>query len=53
MHKSDLPVKQKNGWDETGEGIIVLYHAISAQKYPKIVPQEKNKIMPRSHQFSE
>ena len=39
--------------DKTGEGIMVLDYAISAQKYPKIVPQEKKKITPRSHQFSE
>ena len=53
MHKSDLPPKQKNCWDKTGEGIMVLDYAISAQKYPKIVPQEKKNITPRSHQFSE
>ena len=40
-------------WDKTGEGIMVLDYAISAQKYPKIVPQEKKKITPQSHQFSE
>ena len=40
-------------WDKTGEGIMVLDYAISAQKYPKIVLQEKKNITPRSHQFSE
>ena len=44
---------KKNCWDKTGEGIMVLDYTISAEKYPKIVPQEEKKIMPRSHQFSE
>ena len=44
---------KKCSWDKTGEGIMVLDYAISAHKYPKIVPQEKKKITPRSHQFSE
>ena len=30
-------------WNKTGEGIMVLDYAISAQKYPKIVQQEKKK----------
>ena len=32
---------------------MVLDYAISAQKYPKIVLQEKKNITPRSYQFSE
>ena len=44
---------KKCSWDKTGEGIMVLDYAISAHKYPKIVPQEKKKITPQSHQFSE
>ena len=44
---------KKCSWDKTGEGIMVLDYAISAHKYPKIVPQEKKKNRPQSHQFSE
>ena len=44
---------KKCSWYKTGEGNMVLDYAISAQKYPKITPQEKKKITPRSHQFSE
>ena len=32
---------KKRSWVKTGEGNVVLYYAISAQKYPKIVTQEK------------
>ena len=32
---------------------MVLDYEISAHKYPKIIPQEKKKNTPRSHQFSE
>jgi hypothetical protein len=32
-----------DSWDKTGEGNVVLDYAISAQKYPKIVTQEKKK----------
>ena len=32
---------KKCSWDKTGEGNVVLDYAISAQKYPKIVTQEK------------
>ena len=42
MHKSYLPLK-KCSWDKTGEGNVVLDDAVSAQKYPKIVMQEKEK----------
>ena len=40
---------KKCSWDKTGEGNGVLDYAISAQKYPKIVMQvkEKNKGNPR------
>ena len=31
-------------WDKTGEGSVVVNYAISAQKYPKIVTQEKEKF---------
>ena len=44
---------KKNSWDKTGKGNVVLDYAISAYKYPKMVPQEKKKNTPRSHQFSE
>ena len=44
---------KKNSLDKNGEGIMVLDYAISAQKYPKIVPQEKKKIRSQSYQFSE
>ena len=45
--------KKKCSWDKTGEVNVVLDYAISAQKYPKIVPQEKKKNTPQSHQFGE
>ena len=35
---------RKCSWDKTGEGNVVLDYAISAQKYPKIVTQEKEKF---------
>ena len=35
---------KKCSWDKTGEGNVVLDYAISAQKYPKIVTQEKEKF---------
>ena len=35
---------KKCSWDKTGEGNVVLDYAISAQKYPKIVKQEKEKF---------
>ena len=34
---------KKRSWDKTGEGNVVLDYANSAQKYPKIVTQEKEK----------
>ena len=34
---------KKCSWDKTGEGNVLLDLAISAQKYPKIVTQEKEK----------
>ena len=34
---------KKCSWNKTGEGNVVLDYAISAQKYPKIVTQEKKK----------
>ena len=34
---------KKFSWDKTGEGNVVLDYAISAQKYPNIVTQEKEK----------
>jgi hypothetical protein len=34
----------KCSWDKTGEWNVVLDYAISAQKYPKIVTQEKEKF---------
>ena len=35
---------KKCSWDKTGEGNVLLDLAISAQKYPKIVTQEKEKF---------
>jgi len=35
---------KKCSWDKTGEEILVLDYAISAEKYPKIVTQEKEKF---------
>ena len=35
---------KKCSWDKTGEGNVPLDLAISAQKYPKIVTQEKEKF---------
>ena len=35
---------KKCSWDKTGEENVVLDYAISAQKYPKIVTQEKEKF---------
>jgi len=35
---------RKCSWDKTGEGNVVLDYAISAQKYPRIVTQEKEKF---------
>ena len=35
---------KKCSWDKTGEGNGVLDYAISAQTYPKIVTQEKEKF---------
>ena len=35
---------KKCSWDKTGEWNVVLDYAISAQKYPKIVTQEKEKF---------
>ena len=35
---------KKCSLDKTGEGNVVLDYAISAQKYPKIVTQEKEKF---------
>ena len=43
MRKSDFPQNKKCSWDKTGEGNVVLDYAISAQKDPKIVTQEKEK----------
>ena len=34
---------KKCSWDKTGEAYVVLDYAISAQKYPKIIAQEKEK----------
>ena len=35
---------RKCSWDKTGEENVVLDYAIYAQKYPKIVKQEKEKF---------
>ena len=33
---------KKCSWDKTGEGNVLLHLAFSAQKYPKIITQERD-----------
>ena len=42
---------KKNSWNKTGEGNVVLDYVISAQKYPKFVTQEKEKISMKPQEY--